>query len=332
MNTSRRYVLGGIFVALTLITAALLADVIATVFFAITVAYLLSPVHLRLRDRGLSRRVASLVTTVAVFVAALTILSPLVVILVLRLDRLVEALASVPDLISVDFFGISYSITTEQALSTTIAGLNQLARQAAVESPILLAKFALFVFLVFSLLHHQGNTRRAVLAVIPPTYRSVADSLDQRARDTLFALYVLQAATALGTFLIAVPVFVLLGYTFPVTLAFLCAILQFLPIVGPSLVILALAIWHVVFGDPTAALLVILVGGLLIAWLPDLLIRPRLASETADLPGSLYFVGFTGGLLTLGPIGIIAGPLAIALVIEMASLLSSELNQIPISE
>jgi predicted PurR-regulated permease PerM len=188
------------------------------------------------------------------------------------------------------------------------------------------------VFLVFSLLHHQGDTRRAVLAVIPPTYRSVADALDQRARDTLFALYVLQAATSLGTFLIAVPVFVLLGYSFPITLAFLSAILQFLPIVGPSLVILGLAIWHVVFGDPTAALLVILVGGLLIAWLPDLLIRPRLASETADLPGSLYFVGFTGGLLTLGPIGIIAGPLAIALVIEMASLLSAELNQIPISE
>jgi predicted PurR-regulated permease PerM len=332
VNTSRRYVLGGIFVALTLITAALLADVIATVFLAITVAYLLSPVHLRLWDRGLSRWMASLATTVAVFVAALAMLAPVVVILLLRLDRLLESLRSIPDLISVDFFGISYSITTEQALTTLIGVLNRGARQAAVESPILLAKFVLFVFLVFSLLHHQGDTRRAVLAVIPPAYRGVADALDQRARDTLFALYVLQVATAVGTFLIAVPVFVLLGYTFPVTLAFLCAILQFLPIVGPSLVILALAIWHVVFGDPTAALLIALIGGFLIAWLPDLLIRPRLASETADLPGSLYFVGFTGGLLTLGPIGIIAGPLAIALVIEMASLLSNELNQIQISE
>jgi predicted PurR-regulated permease PerM len=69
-----------------------------------------------------------------------------------------------------------------------------------------------------------------------------------------------------------------------------------------------------------------------VAWLPDVLIRPRLARETADLPGSLYFVGFVGGLLTLGPVGIIAGPLAVALVVEMADHLSEELNDVRVSE
>jgi predicted PurR-regulated permease PerM len=58
-------------------------------------------------------------------------------------------------------------------------------------------------------------------------------------------------------------------------------------------------------------------------------IRTRLARETADLPGSLYFVGFVGGLLTLGPIGVIAGPLAVALVVEMGNLLTDELNRNP---
>lgn len=57
-----------------------------------------------------------------------------------------------------------------------------------------------------------------------------------------------------------------------------------------------------------------------------MLIRPRLARRTADIPGSLYFVGFFGGVLTLSPIGVVAGPLAIGLFVEVATLLSAELN------
>lgn len=332
MNPSRRYVLGGLFVVLVLVTAALLVDIIATVFFAVTVAYLLSPVHLRLCERGVSRWVASAATTTAAFLATLVLLSPLVLILVLRLDHLLMVLSSMPDQIGGTVFGFSYSLTTEQALEGVVVILERVARLVIAKSPVLATKFALFVFLVFSLLHHQGDTRRAVLALIPPSYRSVADSLDRRVRHTLFAIYVLQAATAMGTFLIAAPVFAALGYTFPITLAVLAALLQFLPVVGPSLIVLGLAAWHVVLGDLVAALAVALLGGFLIGWLPDLLIRPRLARETADMPGSLYFVGFFGGLLTLGPIGVIAGPLAVALVVEMGLLLSAELNHLPVTD
>ena len=81
-----------------------------------------------------------------------------------------------------------------------------------------------------------------------------------------------------------------------------------------------------------AAMLADVLGGLLVAWLPDLVIRPRLARETADLPGSLYFVGFVAGLLTLGPIGVIAGPLAVALVVEIGGLLTDEFNRIPVAD
>ncbi len=44
--------------------------------------------------------------------------------------------------------------------------------------------------------------------------------------------------------------------------------------------------------------------------------RPKLARYTTGLPASLYFVGFTGGVLTLGVIGFIAGPVVIALLVE----------------
>jgi len=51
-------------------------------------------------------------------------------------------------------------------------------------------------------------------------------------------------------------------------------------------------------------------------------IRTKLAGWTADLPVSLYFVGFVGSVLTLGLIGFIAGPLLVALLVESLVLLS----------
>jgi predicted PurR-regulated permease PerM len=181
-------------------------------------------------------------------------------------------------------------------------------------------------------LYNEERARTAIIAVVPREYRDVVRSLNRRTRETLFAIYVLQAATALGTFLIALPVFYVLGYGFPFTLATVAAVLQFIPILGPSLVVVSLTGYHVALGQLPQAVAIFVLGGVLIAWLPDVLIRPRLASETAHLPGGLYFVGFVGGLLTLGPVGVIAGPLVVALVLELAGLVSTELNDIPVEE
>ncbi|WP_251328990.1 hypothetical protein [Haloplanus pelagicus] len=54
MTLQRRYVLGAVFVLAAVGTAVLVADVLATVFFAVTVAYLLVPLHEGLTRRGFS--------------------------------------------------------------------------------------------------------------------------------------------------------------------------------------------------------------------------------------------------------------------------------------
>lgn len=65
----RRYVLAGLLVGIGLLTAAVLWEVIEVVFFAVTVAYVLYPLRRRLVDRGVPRRVASGLVTVAAFLA-----------------------------------------------------------------------------------------------------------------------------------------------------------------------------------------------------------------------------------------------------------------------
>jgi len=326
VSLNRRYALGGVFVLAGVTTAVLLASVIGTVFFAVTVAYLLWPVRQQLVSRGLSRRLASAGATAGAFAMTVLIFVPLGVVAYLRFDTFVALLGLLPETLELAAFGFEYAVTLDSLTELLTAIVERAARRAAASAPVLIVKATLFVFLVYSLLFYGEDAQRAAIALVPSGYRDAAMSLNRRARETLFAIYVLQAATAVGTFLLALPVFSALGYDSVVTLSTVAAVLQFVPIVGPSVLLAGLAAYHVAVGELIRAALVFLVGGFVIALLPDVLIRPRLARETADLPGSLYFVGFFGGALTLGPIGIVAGPLAVGLFVESAALLSSELN------
>jgi hypothetical protein len=91
-------------------------------------------------------------------------------------------------------------------------------------------------------------------------------------------------------------------------------------------VVVAVALSDVLTQQPQRAAAIAILGIVFIAYLPDPVVRPRLARKTADLPGSLYFVGFTGGLFTIGVVGVIAGPLMVAMLVESVELLAAEMN------
>jgi predicted PurR-regulated permease PerM len=329
---SRRYVLGGLLALSVVAAGVLLVDVLGTVFFAVTVAYLLVPLRETLVRRDLDPRLASATVTVAAFLGVAAVVAPLVFVVASRLTETLDLIAELPATYDLELLGRQFTVTVSEVRTSVAQLVRSAGRRVLVSVPVLTVKFTLFVVLVYSLLQRSDAFAQATLAVVPPGYRRVAKSFNRRIRDTLYGIYILQAATAVGTFLIAVPVFFLLGYASVLTLSLVAAILQFVPIVGPSVLLLVVAGFHVAAGQFASAVLVVAVGGFFIAWLPDILIRPRLAERTAHLSAGVYFVGFVGGLLSLGAIGVIAGPLVVALVVEAANLLSEELNAIPVEE
>ncbi|MWV63552.1 AI-2E family transporter [Halorubrum sp. JWXQ-INN 858] len=329
---SRRHVLGGLTVAAGLLAVVILSEVVATVFFAMTVAYVLGPVRRRLRQRGLSRRLSAIITSLAAFLAVVAVIAPLFVVLVVRLDEAVLFVESIPDAISLSARGFEYTVVTADVTAVVARWLIAAGTAIVAAAPVLIVKLALFAFVVYGLLVHERRTHRATLALVPLGHRDLAEALHERASRTLYGLYVVQAATGFATFLIAIPVFVAFGYPSPIALATLAGVLQFVPVLGPSVLVVALAGSELMLGDAVSAVGILVVGGLFIAAAPDLLVRPRLAAETAELPSTLYFIGFVGGVLTVGPVGVIAGPLVVAIVTELATRLSGELNAIPVGE
>jgi predicted PurR-regulated permease PerM len=320
----RTYVLAGLVALAGCLTTVLLARVLSTIFFAITVAYVLFPVSEWLGRHGLNRRLSAAVTTGVAFVSGTLVVVPLGAVLYLRRRDLFTFFQQLPSVVLVEFGEFSYLIEIDPTLTAGREALTAVAVSLAAQSPVLALKAVLFAILVYAMLWQPQAPKKAVYRTVPATYHDVVDRLHQRLRGTLYAIYVLQAATAFGTFLVAWAVFWLLGYQGAFALAVAAGVLQFVPVVGPSVVVLAIAAAEAINGDITGAVLVTVFGLVLVGFLPDAVIRPKLARSTTGLPASLYFVGFTGGVLTLGVIGFIAGPVVIALLVELSSLLTSE--------
>ncbi|WP_339105417.1 AI-2E family transporter [Haloterrigena salinisoli] len=323
---NRRYVLAGIVALLGLVTGAILLDVLGTIMFALTVAYVLLPVQGWLHRRGLSERLSAVAATLLGFLGTVAVFAPLVVALYFRFEQIQTLVEEVPREMPVAAMGYTYTVNVAEVRSLALDFLSDAAVSFAAALPVLGIKFALFVILLFALLLEADAAGRAAIAPVPYDYRDVVYALATRARETLYAIYVLQFATSVATLAVAYPLFWLLGYDAAFTLAFFAAILQFIPMIGPSLLIAPIALYHVAVDQLVAGLLVGVLGMALVAWFPDIVVRPRLARRSAGLPGSLYFVGFTGGLFTLGAIGVVVGPLIVAVFVEAVDLLADEVN------
>jgi predicted PurR-regulated permease PerM len=322
--TRRQQVLGGLLVGTAALAVAMLAQVIETVFFAITVAYMLYPVRRELSERGAPRQAAAAMAAAVGFLFVLVAFTPIVVALYVRRGELLAFIRDVPSELTVEVLGFEYPVDVSQLLLQARDAVIDVGVTTASAAPVLALKAFLFAILLYGLLLRPGSVRRAVVRVAPDEYHDVVFALHRRVRDTLYALYVLQAATAVGTFVVAYGVFWALGYDAAFLFAVLSGILQFVPILGPSLLVLLVAAGQLLAGEVAAAVLVTVFGFVLVGFLPDAVIRPRLASVTTGMPASLYFVGFTGGTLTIGVAGVIAGPLVVAVLVEVVDLVARE--------
>ncbi|PHQ38894.1 AI-2E family transporter [Halorubrum persicum] len=324
MVLKRRRLLGTLLVALAALAAVVLAEVLRTVVFAVTVAYVLYPVRQLFVERGVSRRIACVVATGVAFAGATLLVAPLLYSLYRRRSDLIDLVGRIPDVVPISAGGFETTVEIAPFVAAAETGIRQVALAVAGAAPVLVLELVVFTFLVYGILYRPGAVGTAVFGVVPAEYHDIPERLHRRTRETLYSIYVLQAATAAGTFALAFAVFWALGYGSPVLLAVIAGVLQFIPVVGPSVLVVTLATGDVLLGETGRAIGVLVLGLVVVSFVPDAVIRTRLAGWTGKISPGLYFVGFVGGILTVGAVGIIVGPLVVSLLLEVIDMLSED--------
>ncbi len=105
--------------------------------------------------------------------------------------------------------------------------------------------------------------------------------------------------------------FWILGFDNVLVLSLLSIIMGIIPIVGPWIVWVPVALFSLIQGNTTTALILVGYGFIFVSNI-DNVIRPYLVSRSSNLPTVVTLIGTFGGLLAFGIPGLIVGPLILA--------------------
>lgn len=318
-------------IALGLALCALMAwPFVGAIVWSITLAVLLSPfdrvVAARTGSRGLSAMATVIVTACIVVVPAILVAGTL----------LNEAVRSAPLVVPM-FEGQDWlrSIGSHRWLAPALQwvqdkvdfpDLIQTATSALANwsGSVLRASFSglATLLLTFYFLFYLLRDRAAVLAAARqnlPLARAEFDQLAGRVTDTIFA-------TVLGTLAVAALqgglgglMFWWLGLPAPVFWGVLMALLAIVPFLGAFVIWAPAALFLALNGNYTSAI-ILTVWGTLVVGLVDNVVYPILVGSRLRMHTMLSFIAVVGGLVVMGPTGVVLGPLLLAVTLTLVQI------------
>jgi predicted PurR-regulated permease PerM len=331
------------FALVTLGVLAFLLYLILQPFFtpiawALFIAFLLHPVHERLvrRLRGRESLSAALLTvaTFLLLVGPLAALATAFAAQAADLLRYAQELAvehkpeEASDLATLpvvgpviawlqDSVGISLAQIQGWAVEgarTVLKSLASLGRLAVVGALGTVVGFTLMMFILFFAIRDVKAMFATLRALIPMSREERARLFDHLAGVTRAMVYG-TGVTALAQGVLVAIGFAIVGLPSPIVFGVLAALFALVPLAGTPVVwvpaVLVLAIQQRYYA-----------AGFLLAWgavvaTVDNVLRPMLVSGRAQVGTLTVFIGVLGGVSAFGAIGVVLGPLVLALVIAL---------------
>lgn len=326
----------GYFLLAAIVLVTILRPFLTTLVVAAVIAVLADPLYRRMIARWPWPRLMAVVTTFAV---VLVVLLPIAWALSQTLVQFGDVAASVAELVAkprkiplldqvlatiTELTGIPLQELPTQlqkhmseGAGTILSIFGRGAREvlgatASMSLNLFILLFAIYTFLLY------GHDLVARFKRLSPLNDTLEDELLRAFRGFSYGM-------VLGSFLTAILQGIIagIGYTlFGISEAFfwgtMTALFSFVPFVGTAIIWVPLAISLLVRGDTTNALLLALYSALLTGSV-DNLVKPWMIGRNSALNPLLLFLSIFGGLMTVGPAGILIGPVTASFFLALAA-------------
>ena len=296
------------------------------IILGMTLAVVLYPLHQRFCQRMKESASAALVTLIAFLVA--------VILLYLMVSTLLSGSSAILGMIStiVGWFGslgpspLIPGASIGNGLETIVSALEFFLIPLIVNIPAMVFFTFIFFLSVFLFLLKGPAVSREIRESLPGRLNASIEKISGLTVNTLYAIYIVTVEVAILTFLIALPVFYLLGYPGYLQLSILAGLSQFIPIIGPFIVMAFIVFFELASGDTTGVLIAIFIVYPLILWLPGSYVRSKLMGLRVAIHPILLMIGIIGGISVMGISGLIFGPFFIALLISAYRILIDQMK------
>ncbi len=205
----------------------------------------------------------------------------------------------------------AWAVQAAQAILKGLAGVGRAAFLGALGTVI---GFALMMFILFFAIRDAGKLFRALRELVPLEHDDKARLFDHLASVTRALVYG-TGVTALVQGVMVGAGFAVVGLPSPVVFGVLAALAALIPLAGTPVVWVPAVVALGMQGRWTAAIILLIWGGFITTM--DNFLRPWLVSGKAEIGALTVFIGVLGGVGAFGPIGIVLGPLVLALAIAL---------------
>ena len=312
---------------LMFLSLVILSPMLSMIVLAAVFAYAVRPIALRLQPY---LKFQSLAITVAMIVVIL----PLIAILIFCINSLIQ---SAPSLIaaaqsmnidSITMASIqsssqfqqyvpssvypylgSASGIVEAALSDIIKGIASYLVSLVQSIPNLALELFVFFAATFYLARDGDRLWKYADFIIPHDKKGFFDNLFREIDKVLKSIFFGHFLTAMIVGVISGIGFYLLGYPYSLFLGIITGFCQIVPFIGHWPTYTVLALYDLFSGNYIRMALVILLSISLSVL--DMYIRPQISGRYADIHPMIFLLGFICGPLLLGIVGFIIGPLVL---------------------
>jgi predicted PurR-regulated permease PerM len=307
-----------IVVAIFVVAAVAFWPLVGVSVLAASLAVVLFPLQRRLTRRMRPFFAAVLLTVVVgaalVFTAAVTI--AIIVQNIGYIQELVGTILTAATAPVADPFGGVLPIDLAQvtdAIRAEVGSFSSSLQAMAADIPMLSLEVVVFFLVLYLTLEQGEGTGTRLLQALPDQTRRLVGRLWTMAADVMYSIFVVDLQIAFVTFLVALPFFWFLGYGHILFFAVLSGVFQLVPFLGQTVILIVLGGYAIAIGDLRGLLLVLFVGYPVVAAIPDMVLRPVLMGARTGIHPAVMFIGFFGGVTLLGFVGIVLGPLLLAL-------------------
>ena len=230
--------------------------------------------------------------------------------LTLELDRAVSPLAAQ---FGAGDFRLSHYLTEHQ--NELLDGLRQPLARFAGQAGVTIFTVTVALLTQFFMLRDGHRLRKPVVALIGLPEGQTQDIL-ARVAETVRAVFIGTVLVALIQGAVIGAAYFWAGVPNALILGVISAILCIIPLLGAPVVYIPIGLLLLAQGNIPGAVKVLAVGFLVVSQIDNVL-KPFLIGGRANLHPIAIFFSILGGVLLVGPIGVMAGPMALTILLAL---------------
>lgn len=305
------------------LTFFLLKDIFTTIILSIILAYFLHPLYDYFLFKTENSKLSAVLTLTSVTVGIVVPLGLLSYFLLLNLLKIVvtykvyiENPAVLNQFVSQFMEKFSNSsfftnIDVSEYVNKVVVFIVDMVKDFFSSIPSMLISFFIILFITYYLLIYNKEIFKGLNNYLPLQQHKQDEIIKNIGKNlkVLFRGYFLTGAVQT---IIAFIGYLVLGAPNLLLITFLTFITSLAPYVGPPIIWVPVSLYMIIIGQKIAGVTLIIYGMLVISTI-DHFIRPYLMSDKDTISAPLVFIGLVGGTFAFGIIGIIIGPIIIAI-------------------